>query len=55
MALFGAPRAHGDDTLPAVRAVFEIQALISMKLKLASGPLAVHIALAMGDVVASVR
>ncbi len=53
MALFGAPRAHGDDALRAVRAALEIQALIPMKLRVASGPLAVHIALAMGDVVAS--
>jgi class 3 adenylate cyclase/tetratricopeptide (TPR) repeat protein len=53
MALFGAPRAHGDDALRAVRAALEIQALIPMKLRVASGPLAVHVALAMGDVVAS--
>jgi class 3 adenylate cyclase len=53
MALFGAPRAHGDDALRAVRAAVEIQALIPTKLRAASGPLAVHVALAMGDVVAS--
>ena len=53
MALFGAPRAHGDDALRAVRAAVEIQALIPMKLRAASGPLAAHVALAMGDVVAS--
>jgi class 3 adenylate cyclase/tetratricopeptide (TPR) repeat protein len=53
MALFGAPRAHGDDALRAVRAALEIQALIPMKLSVASGPLAAHVALAMGDVVAS--
>ncbi|MBV9908323.1 MAG: AAA family ATPase [Hyphomicrobiales bacterium] len=53
MALFGAPRAHGDDALRAVRAALEIQSLIPTKLRLASGPLAVHVALAMGDVVAS--
>ena len=53
MALFGAPRAHGDDALRAVRAAVEIQTLIPMKLRVASGPLAVHVALAMGDVVAS--
>jgi class 3 adenylate cyclase len=53
MALFGAPRAHGDDAQRAVRAALEIQALIPMKLGLASGPLSVHVALAMGDVIAS--
>jgi class 3 adenylate cyclase len=53
MALFGAPRAHGDDVLRAVRAALETQALMPMKVRVASGPLAVHVALAMGDVVAS--
>ncbi|HXW19912.1 MAG TPA: adenylate/guanylate cyclase domain-containing protein [Roseiarcus sp.] len=53
MALFGAPRAHGDDALRAVRAAVEIQTLIPIKLRLASGPPAVHVALAMGDVMAS--
>ena len=53
MALFGAPRAHGDDALRAVGAALEIQTLIPMKLRVASGPLAVHVALAMGDVIAS--
>src|SRR6516162_9784773 len=53
MALFGAPRAHGDDALRAVRAAVEIHNLIPTKLSAASAPLAVHVALAMGDVVAS--
>jgi class 3 adenylate cyclase len=53
MALFGAPRAHGDDALRAVRAALEIQALVPTRLRAAWGPLAAHIALAMGDVVAS--
>jgi class 3 adenylate cyclase len=44
---------YGDDALRAVRAAVEIQALIPMKLRAASGPLAAHVALAMGDVVAS--
>ena len=53
MALFGAPRAHGDDALRAVRAALEIQSLVPARLSAATGPLAAHIALAMGDVVAS--
>ena len=53
MGLFGAPRAYGDDALRAVRAALEIQGLIPTKLNAASGPLAAHVALAMGDVVAS--
>jgi class 3 adenylate cyclase len=53
MALFGAPRAHGDDALRAVRAAVDIHNLIPTKLSAASAPLAVHVALAMGDVVAS--
>jgi class 3 adenylate cyclase len=47
MALFGAPRAHGDDALRAVRSALEIQALVPKKLSAAAGPLAVHVALAM--------
>ena len=53
MALFGAPVARGNDTERAVRAALEIQAAVPT---LASGlpsPLAVHVGLATGEVVAS--
>jgi class 3 adenylate cyclase/tetratricopeptide (TPR) repeat protein len=53
MALFGAPRAHGDDALRAVRAALDIQTAVTETLAAASGPLAVHVGLAMGEVVAS--
>jgi class 3 adenylate cyclase/tetratricopeptide (TPR) repeat protein len=53
MALFGAPRAHGDDALRAVRASLDIQTAVTERLAAASGPLAVHVGLAMGEVVAS--
>ena len=53
MALFGAPRAHGDDGLRAVRAALDIQAAVPPQLSTVSGPLAVHVGLAMGEVVAS--
>ena len=52
MALFGAPRAHGDDALRAIRAALEIQASIPTVLTIDSGPLAVHVGIAMGEVVA---
>ena len=52
MALFGAPRAHGDDALRAVRAALDIQASIPTSLMTNSGPLAVHVGIAMGEVVA---
>ena len=52
MALFGAPRAHGDDALRAIRAALEIQASIPTLLTIDSGPLAVHVGIAMGEVVA---
>ena len=53
MALFGAPVAHGNDVERAVRAALEIQAAVP---KLGSGlasPLAIHIGVAMGEVIAS--
>jgi class 3 adenylate cyclase/tetratricopeptide (TPR) repeat protein len=53
MALFGAPRAHGDDGLRAVRAALDIQTAVTERLAPASGPLAIHVGLAMGEVVAS--
>jgi class 3 adenylate cyclase len=53
MALFGAPRAYGDDGLRAVRAALEIQSAVPAQLASASGALAVHVGLAMGEVVAS--
>ena len=53
MALFGAPRAHGDDALRAARAALDIQSAVANTLAAPSGPLAVHVGLAMGEVVAS--
>jgi class 3 adenylate cyclase len=53
MALFGTPRAYGDDGLRAVRAALEIQLAVPAQLASASGALAVHVGLAMGEVVAS--
>jgi class 3 adenylate cyclase len=53
MALFGAPKAHGDNGLRAVRAALDIQAAVPPQLSTVSGPLAVHVGLAMGEVVAS--
>ena len=51
MALW-CPRAHGDDALRAIRAALEIQAPIPTLLTIDSGPLAVHVGIAMGEVVA---
>jgi class 3 adenylate cyclase len=53
MALFGAPLAHGDDALRAVRAALEIQSAVSRTLSAGTEPLAVHVGLALGEVVAS--
>ena len=52
MALFGAPRAHGDDALRATHAALEIQASAST-IQAGGAPLAVHVGIAMGEVVAS--
>ncbi|HYV89828.1 MAG TPA: adenylate/guanylate cyclase domain-containing protein, partial [Candidatus Polarisedimenticolia bacterium] len=52
MALFGAPVAHGDDALRAVRAALDIQAAVP-ELKDPSGaPLGSHAGIAAGEVVA---
>ena len=52
MALFGAPTAHADDALRAVRAALDIQAAVP-ELKDPSGrPLASHVGIAGGEVVA---
>src|SRR5262249_10428594 len=52
MALFGAPIAHGDDALRAVRAALEIQDSVT-ELKDPSGEvLASHVGIAAGEVVA---
>jgi class 3 adenylate cyclase/tetratricopeptide (TPR) repeat protein len=53
MALFGAPRAHGDDALRAARAALDIETAVTKTLAAAPGLLAVHVGLAMGEVVAS--
>ena len=53
MALFGAPRAHGDDALRAVRTALDVQAAVAGLSAATSEPLAVHVGIAMGEVVAS--
>ncbi len=52
MVLFGAPRAHGDDALRAVRTALDVHAAVTGLLIATSEPLAVHVGLAMGEVVA---
>ena len=52
MALFGAPVAHGNDAERAVRAASEIQAAVPRLGAGLASPLAVHIGVAMGEVVA---
>ena len=52
MALFGAPIAHGDDPLRAVRAALDIhQAMPALSDELGH-PLAVHLGVASGSVIA---
>jgi class 3 adenylate cyclase/tetratricopeptide (TPR) repeat protein len=53
MALFGAPVAHGNDAERAVRAALDIQASVPGLGPAVRSPLAVHIGIAMGEVVAS--
>jgi class 3 adenylate cyclase len=52
MALFGAPIAHGDDALRAVRAALDIQTTVSELIDPWGKPLASHIGIAAGEVVA---
>lgn len=52
MALFGAPVAHGDDPMRAVRSALELHSAIA-QLKLKDGtPLSIHVGIASGEVVA---
>ena len=53
MAIFGAPVAHGDEAQRAVRAAAEIQHAVPALGKALGQPLAVHIGIASGEVVAS--
>jgi class 3 adenylate cyclase len=53
MALFGAPIAHGDDAVRAVRAAAEIHRAMPTVGGAAEQTLAVHIGIASGEVVAS--
>src|SRR6516162_8523051 len=52
MALFGAPVAHGDDGLRAVRAAVDIAAAAGEVATPSGQPLAAHAGIAMGEVVA---
>jgi class 3 adenylate cyclase/tetratricopeptide (TPR) repeat protein len=52
MALFGAPVAHGDDSLRAVGAALDIVAAASEIAEPSGAPLAAHVGIAMGEVVA---
>jgi class 3 adenylate cyclase len=53
MAIFGAPVAHGDEAQRAVRAAFDIQRAVPVLGRELGQPLAVHIGIASGEVVAS--
>lgn len=53
MALFGAPQAHEDDPLRALRAALEMQALMQQDEKLRSANLALHVGVNTGLVIAA--
>ena len=52
MALFGAPIAHGDDAMRALRAALDIQASVAEFTDPWGNPLASHVGIAAGEVVA---
>ncbi|MFB9262148.1 adenylate/guanylate cyclase domain-containing protein [Bradyrhizobium erythrophlei] len=52
MALFGAPRAHDDDALRAVRAALDVHAAVARISDASPHPLQAHIGIASGEVVA---
>jgi len=52
MALFGAPVAHPDDPVRAVRAAFDIHGALEGLVAQADEPLTAHVGIASGDVVA---
>ena len=52
MALFGAPRAHDDDPLRAVRAALDIHAALARTTEASSRALQAHVGIASGEVVA---
>lgn len=52
MALFGAPIAHGDDPLRAVRTAFDIHQAMEMLSLEVNRELCVHIGIALGEVIA---
>jgi class 3 adenylate cyclase len=52
MALFGAPVAHGDDSLRAVGAALDIVAAAGEIAEPGGAPLAAHVGIAMGEVIA---
>ncbi len=53
MAVFGAPLAHDDDPERAVRAALDIHRAVAAASEAAARPLAVHVGVASGEVVAS--
>ncbi|MEO8752499.1 MAG: adenylate/guanylate cyclase domain-containing protein [Casimicrobiaceae bacterium] len=53
MAVFGAPIAHGDDTLRALRAAGEIHAAMLALSREFGRPIAAHVGIASGEVVAA--